>query len=80
MRVPEWASDVKLTLAGQALKAQLREGYLTAARIWKTGEVVTATYALQTRVVKRGKGDNQVAVFRGPWLFGRRPDRFARLF
>jgi DUF1680 family protein len=51
VRVPEWASEVK--------------GAGAAARVWKTGETVTLTYALRTREVKRA---GRTAVFRGPWL------------
>jgi DUF1680 family protein len=68
VRVPEWASGVKLSLAGQALKAELQDGYLSASRVWKFGDVLTATYALQTRLVKRNGEGHQVAVFHGPWL------------
>ncbi len=68
VRVPEWASEVKLSLAGLPVQALVQDGYLSASRVWKTGEVLTATYALQTRIVKRGKDGSQVAVFHGPWL------------
>lgn len=68
VRVPEWASGVKLSLAGQSLKTSFQDGYLSASRVWNTGEVLTATYALQTRLVKRGKEGRQAAVFHGPWL------------
>ena len=68
VRVPEWASGVKLSLAGQPLKAQIREGYLSASRVWQVGDVLTAAYALQTRLVKRGNEGKQAAVFHGPWL------------
>lgn len=68
VRVPEWATDVKLSLAGQPLKATVQDGYLSASRVWQTGDVVTATYALRTRLVKRGNDGRQAAVFHGPWL------------
>jgi DUF1680 family protein len=68
VRVPEWASGVKLSLGGQALRAQLQDGYLSVSRVWKSGDVVTATYALETRLVKRGNEGRQAAVFHGPWL------------
>jgi DUF1680 family protein len=68
VRVPEWASAVKLSLAGQPLKTSLEDGYLAASRVWKAGDVLTATYALQTRLVMRGSEGRQVAVFHGPWL------------
>jgi hypothetical protein len=50
------------------LKAELQDGYLSASRVWKSGDVLTATYALQTRLVKRNGEGHQVAVFHGPWL------------
>lgn len=68
VRVPEWASAVTLSLGGQAVKTQLQNGYLSALRVWRAGDVLTATYALQTRLVKRGGEGRQVAVFHGPWL------------
>ncbi len=68
VRLPEWSSGVKLSLAGQALETELQDGYLSASRIWQAGDVVTATYALQTRLVKRGTDGKQAAVFHGPWL------------
>jgi len=69
IRVPEWATAVNLSLAGQKLAAPLQDGYLRAARAWKAGDVVTVTYALQARVVKRD-GGRQAAIFHGPWLLG----------
>lgn len=68
VRVPEWASGVKLSLAGQPLKTQLQDGYLSVSRVWQAGDVVTAVYALQTRLVRRGNDGRQAAVFHGPWL------------
>jgi DUF1680 family protein len=68
VRVPEWASDVKLSLAGQSLESSAQDGYLAASRVWKAGEVLTVTYALQARIVKRNNEGRQVAVFHGPWL------------
>lgn len=68
VRVPDWATGVNLSLAGQPMKAEIKDGYLVASRVWKAGDVVTATYALQTRLVKRGNEGRQTAVFHGPWL------------
>lgn len=68
VRLPEWTSAVKLSLAGQPLKTEIQDGYVSASRIWQAGDVVTATYALQTRLVKRTNAGKQVAVFHGPWL------------
>jgi DUF1680 family protein len=68
VRVPDWATGVKLSLAGQPLKTEVKDGYLAASRVWTAGDVVTATYALQTRLVKRGNEGRQAAVFHGPWL------------
>jgi DUF1680 family protein len=68
VRVPDWATGVNLSLAGQPMKAEIKDGYLVASRVWKAGDVVTATYALQTRLVKRGNEGRQAAVFHGPWL------------
>ena len=64
VRVPEWANGVKLSLAGQALTVELQDGYLSASRVWKSGDVLTATYALQTRLVKRN-GEGRQAVIAG---------------
>ena len=68
VRIPEWGPGVALALSGQPLKTSAQDGYLTASRVWKTGEVLTVTYGLQTRLVKRGTDGRQVAVFHGPWL------------
>jgi DUF1680 family protein len=68
VRLPEWAVGVTLSLAGQPLNTSLQDGYLVASRVWKAGDVLTATYALHTRLVKRSGEGRQVAVFHGPWL------------
>ncbi len=69
VRVPEWASEVKLSQAGKALASELLGGYISASKVWKAGEVVTATYKFKTRVVRRDqKNLKAVAVFHGPWL------------
>ncbi len=68
VRVPQWASGVQLSLSGQPLQTSSQDGYQTVARIWKAGEVLRVTYALQTRLVKRGGEGRQAAVFHGPWL------------
>lgn len=68
VRLPEWVSGVKLSLAGQQLKAERLDGYLSVSRVWQVGDVVTATYEMQTRLVKRGTEGTQAAVFHGPWL------------
>jgi DUF1680 family protein len=66
IRMPQWATGVDLSLgAGKPLEAQAEGGYLTASRVWQTGDVVTVRYAMRTRVVKR---EGQAAVFHGPWL------------
>jgi hypothetical protein len=68
LRLPEWAVGVTLSLAGQPLNTSLEDGYLVASRVWKAGDILTATYVLQTRLVKRSSEGRQVAVFHGPWL------------
>jgi DUF1680 family protein len=68
LRLPDWASEVTLSLAGRALPAQLRGEYVSLTRTWKTGEVVTATYRMRTRLVPHPKLADRAAIFYGPWL------------
>ena len=68
LRVPEWASQVTLSLAGRALPAEPRGDYLSVTRAWKAGEIVTAAYRFRTRLVPHPKIEGRTAVFYGPWL------------
>jgi DUF1680 family protein len=84
IRRPEWATAVQLALGGRPLEAQTEGGYLTAARVWQSGEVVTVRYAMRTREVKRGGNGaadaRQAAVFYGPWLLAVDPSASPNFF
>jgi DUF1680 family protein len=84
IRMPEWATAVRLSLDGRPLEAQVEGGYLTASRVWQSGEVVTVRYAMRTREVKRGGNAGtdarQAAVFYGPWLLAVDPSASPNFF
>jgi len=68
VRLPSWTSAVTLSVNGAKTPAQLRDGYLSATRAWKTGDSVTVNYGLRTTVVRDPQRQARAAVFHGPWL------------
>jgi DUF1680 family protein len=68
VRVPAWASQATLSVNGEPVDGEGRNGYRSIARAWKAGDQVTVAYTLKTRVVRDSQGANRAAVFHGPWL------------
>ena len=81
VRQPAWAADWALTLNGQPIDAENRDGYLRLRRTWADGDTLEATYTYRPRLVARD-GKNltpadlsaeksvEAALFYGPWLLG----------
>lgn len=68
VRMPEWASHVRVTSQGQQLAGTNRDGYFEVRRGWKSGDAITVSYGLTTRLLAGKKGTSKVAVQHGPWL------------
>jgi DUF1680 family protein len=68
VRVPEWASGVGVTSEGQQLTGTNHNGYFEVRRGWKSGDAITVSYGMKTRLLPAKKGMPRVAVQHGPWL------------
>ncbi len=68
IRVPDWASNVAVTMRGLRVDTEMHGQYASVARAWQAGETIQITYVLRTRYEPRPQQPGQVAVFHGPWL------------
>lgn len=64
LRIPEWATDARLTVGGEAVPVAPERGHVTITRDWSGGEDVTLVLPMQARVLRR---ERQAATVRlGP--------------
>ncbi|AJW80718.1 glycoside hydrolase family 127 protein [Clavibacter michiganensis] len=73
LRVPGWAQDVALRVAGEDHQVQVHEGYVRVRRTWRAGDVITLTFAIVPRITRaRPEVDaaaGRVALERGPLVY-----------
>ncbi|MBR1575452.1 MAG: glycoside hydrolase family 127 protein [Bacteroidales bacterium] len=50
---PEWASSYAVKVNGKAVKAVLKDGYITVRRAWKAGDRVTLEFPYEIRTLER---------------------------
>ena len=67
VRRPAWASGIEITVNTAAVPTSVADGFVEIRRRWKSGDVVSLTYAMQTRAERK---NGHVALFHGPWLLG----------
>ena len=73
LRCPEWAGNVLLTVNGQEVQTDCKQGYMTIEREWKQGDAISLILPMDTRIVEANplveESRGQVAVMRGPILY-----------
>jgi DUF1680 family protein len=68
VRVPDWADEMTISVGGKKLAGRSRDRYVEVRRAWKSGEELTLSYAMKTRLLLPEKPGPRVAVLHGPWL------------
>jgi len=73
LRIPGWARDVTLRVAGEAHEVTVESGYVRVRRAWRAGDVVTLSFAIEPRITRaRPEVDaaaGRVALERGPLVY-----------
>jgi DUF1680 family protein len=74
MRVPEWCSQVSITVNGQSIESPRREaGYLVMERAWQSGDVISLQLSMEPMLVEAHPRIDAVrgslAIQRGPVVY-----------
>ena len=73
LRLPDWCDAPQLTLNGETLQGEVRQGYLYLNRCWQEGDALTLTLPMPVRRVYGNPQVRQqagkVAVQRGPLVY-----------
>jgi DUF1680 family protein len=73
LRVPGWCQDFDVKVNGQNINGSLQKGYITLERIWKTGDVLEANFAMPPFLVEADPRVDSVrgcmAIQRGPLVY-----------
>ena len=73
LRCPEWAGNAILTVNGQQVQTDNKQGYMVVEREWKQGDVIGYMLPMETRIIEANplveESRGQVAVMRGPILY-----------
>ena len=74
LRVPGWADKAAFSINGKPVReANSQHGYVTLAQTWKTGDTITLSLPMESKLVAADprveETRNQVAVMRGPVLY-----------
>ena len=74
LRVPGWADKAAFAINGKPVReANSQHGYVTLAQTWKTGDTITLSLPMESKLVAADprveETRNQVAVMRGPVLY-----------
>jgi DUF1680 family protein len=74
LRIPGWAKDVSISIAGSPIKEPLRAGtYFEINRTWAQGDVIELKLPMPARLIEANplveEARNQVTVQRGPLVY-----------
>ncbi|WP_436926170.1 glycoside hydrolase family 127 protein [Halosimplex amylolyticum] len=73
IRVPDWASDVALSVNGASVSASTADGYVSVEQAWNPGDEVTLSFSLPVDALTadpRTRADaGRVALRRGPLVY-----------
>jgi DUF1680 family protein len=73
LRVPGWCQSVGIKVNGQEIDGSLQKGYVTLERIWKSGDVLEANFAMPPFLVEADPRVDSVrgcvAIQRGPIVY-----------
>ncbi len=74
IRIPDWATDAKLQLNGEAVSEPVIAGrYVRFERIWSAGDTISISLPMETQLIEGHprieEVRNQVAVKRGPIVY-----------
>ena len=80
VRQPAWAGAVHVSLGGEDVPLETRDGYLSIDHIWNANDTLTLEYDLATRIERDKRRAEYAAVFQGPWLLGISEERSPSFF
>ncbi len=73
LRVPSWTAEPAVSINGETVTSQPKQGYLVVNRVWKQGDIITINMPMTTTIVEANplveESRGQVAVVRGPIVY-----------
>jgi tetratricopeptide (TPR) repeat protein len=75
IRIPEWSKKTTLKVNGEMVQDVKSGSYATIQRQWKSGDAITLSLDLRSRLLRTGKQPENLAILRGPIV----PSRDSRM-
>ena len=66
IRIPEWSKKTTLKVNGEMVQDVKSGSYATIQRQWKSGDAITLSLDLRSRLLRTGKQPENMAILRGP--------------